>query len=271
MPDWIVFGILWVIFSAIGEWAVHLLIHAGTYFYIDSSIAAGGERAFNFLFTMLTPIFVFVVLVLIYAFFRFRAKSGETGDAEIQIRHNKPYVGGWITLSVVINLLFFLHPTTSALQSFFKSQNPKASANRHALVVDVVARQWEWIFNYPQYGIKQAVNRYGNDVLYVQKGRPVKFVLRSYDPFHRYDTYLPVIHSFWVPAWGIKEDVIPGETRTVYITPTKIASYNTSPLVRVQCAEVCGPGHPYMEAPLHVVSSSQFSAWVRHEKALQNG
>ncbi|PSR24236.1 MAG: cytochrome C oxidase subunit II, partial [Sulfobacillus benefaciens] len=41
-----------------------------------------------------------------------------------------------------------------------------------------------------------------------------------------------------------------------------------NPMVRVQCAEVCGPGHPWMEAPLKVVSHAQFASWIKHQQAL---
>lgn len=154
------------------------------------------------------------------------------------------------------------------MQTYF-NQGTSYNTSGNELVVDVTGRQWEWKFSYPQYGINQAVDKNGSDILVLPVNRPVKFVLRSYGFNHPYDTQIDVIHSFWVPAFGMKTDVIPGETRYEYILPTKIASTQTNEMYRVQCAEVCGPGHPFMEANMKVVSTSDFQSWVAAEKKLQ--
>lgn len=267
----ILFGIVWIILSAIGEWAGRILINHNPLYYTASNIGVMVEQAFDFILVVLIPIFAFVVLTFIWTMVRFHVKKGEKPELpQHWARSNRWFVGIWVLGSIVVNVLFVLHPTTSATEQFFAMEQPSAPQNRHALVVDVTARQWEWIFSYPQYGLVQTVNQNGQDLLEVPVGRPVELVLRSYDPYHTYDQYVDVIHSFWVPSWGVKEDVIPGETRILYITPTKITSFAQNPMSRVQCAEVCGPGHPWMEAPLNVVSASQFQSWIAQEKALQS-
>lgn len=265
LADVLAFGILWVLLSGLAEWAVTDWQAHQTYFYPASNTAYLGQDAFNIVLNVAAPVFVFVVLMLIYSMVRFRARRGETGEAPIQTRFHPAFVWTWIVLSFLVNVFLWLHPTTTGLEAFWDSQAQAAS--EHPLVVDVYARQWEWIFAYPQYHILQAIDpNTGQDVLVLPVDRPVTFVLRSEDPFHPYDSAVDVIHSFWIPAFGVKWDVVPGETRTVTITPTRITSTAVDPHVRVQCAEVCGAGHPYMIADLQIVSSQAFDQWVAWER-----
>ena len=267
MRENIVFTVWWVILSVLAEIGDRVLIHHNPMYYIVSNQGEMALKAFEFIMVVLTPIFVFVVLFLLFTLVRFHTHRGEMPPANRRFAiDNKAFVVIWVGGSIVVNLLFFLHPTTSAMEQMFALDEP--AHNRHDLVVDVTARQWEWIFSYPQYHLTQTVNANGQDMLELPVNQPVKFVLRSYDPYHTYDQYADVIHSFWIPAFGIKEDVIPGETRYEYLTPTKITSYAVNPMVRVQCAEVCGPGHPWMEAPLKVVSHAQFAKWIKYEQSL---
>ncbi|MCL5971813.1 MAG: cytochrome c oxidase subunit II [Firmicutes bacterium] len=269
MGSVLVFGLLWVVISLLGEWGATTWINSapdgtGPYFGTASNLGVIGAHAFDFLVWVAVPIFVFVVLMIIFAMIKFRAKRGEKViDAPKQTRNNKVFVGSWILISILVNLLVWLHPNASGLEQVFAAQLP--ANNPNPLVVDVTARQWEWIFSYPQYNITQSLNANGQDTLYLPVDRPVKFVLRSYDPFHTYDTAIDVIHGFWIPAFGVKYDVIPGETRVIYITATKLISTEQNPMARVQCSEVCGPGHPYMEANLHVVTGLAFAKWAKQQ------
>lgn len=272
MANVVLFGILWVVFSLLGEWGASIWINsapngAGPYFGTASNLGVVGVGAFDFLVWIAVPIFVFVVLMIVFSMIKFsvRKNSPDKGDAKVQTKVNKAFIGVWIVASILVNILIWLHPNASGLEQVFAAQ--RITKNENPLIVDVTGRQWEWIFSYPQYGISQAVNASGNDVLYLPVNRPVKFVLRSFDPFHTYDTAIDVIHSFWIPGFGVKQDVVPGETRTLVLTPTQITSTEKNPMVRVQCAEDCGPGHPYMEANVHVVSASAFAKWAKAQAA----
>ncbi|MCY0897974.1 MAG: cytochrome c oxidase subunit II [Firmicutes bacterium] len=265
--DLVIFGVVWIILSVLAEWGFNH-IRANTMYYLISNEGTIAHHAFNFLTTVLTPIFLFVIWYLIFAAIRFHAKSPDAKPSPRQSTKNGLFTTVWITGAIVVNVLFWLHPTAADMEQIFASQLP--SKNRHDLIVDVTARQWEWIFSYPQYHLTQTVNAAGQDELVIPVHRKVEFRLRSYDPFHTYDIEAGVIHSFWIPAFGLKEDVIPGETRYEYIVATHTASYYTNPEVRVQCAEVCGPGHPWMEAPLKIVTARQFKAWIRHQQLLEH-
>lgn len=268
--DYVVFGIVWVISSILAEWGLHR-ITSNTMYFLLSSEGTVALHAFNFLTTMMTPIFLFIVWFLIFSAIRFHADNPESRASRAQTRTNVLFTGIWITASIAVNLLFWLHPTAADLEKMFTSTalNAAPRYDKNDLVVDVTGRQWEWIFSYPQYHLTQTVNAQGQDELVIPAHRKVHFVLRSYDPFHTYDVEAGVIHAFWIPAFGMKEDLIPGETRYEILTANRTASYQTNPEVRVQCAEVCGPGHPWMEAPMKIVTEPQFKAWIKKQQKMQ--
>src|SRR3546814_21075518 len=91
-----------------------------------------------------------------------------------------------------------------------------------------------------------------SDLLVVPVDRPVRFALRSKD----------VIHSFWVPSWGLKRAVVPGPVQTLVVTPTRMVETVANSMARVQCSQICGAGHAEMHAAARVFSTSDFTAWV---------
>lgn len=266
MGNIVVFGVVWAVLTALAEW-VFRANRAHSFYYTISNQGSLALSAFNFLSSWLMPIFIFIVLITVFSLVRFRAPDNEPKPSLVQAMRNRWYIFIWVGASFALNIMFWLHPTTVDLEAMFT--NWRQEKAQHPLIVNVTARQWEWMFNYPQYGITQAVNAEGLDEMELPVNRPVEFFLRSYDPFHTYDVYAGVIHSFWIPAFGIKEDVIPGETRSLFLIPNHVANFHTNPLVRVQCAEVCGPGHPYMESPVSVVTAPQFARWIAYQKKLQ--
>jgi cytochrome c oxidase subunit 2 len=107
-----------------------------------------------------------------------------------------------------------------------------------AMVVNVTAKQWMWKFSYP--GGRRAI-----DVLTVPVGRPVKLLMTSRD----------VIHSFYVPAFRIKQDVIPGRYVTAWFQATAPGRYD------IYCAEYCGVSHSRMLGAVTVLSQPDYDAW----------
>lgn len=242
---WLLLG-LWVIFTLLGELLVALLI--GGYPEAAAREGAVSDEAIFYLLRWTVPIAVAVILVLVYASLRFRSKDEDGSDAAAQPRNNL-WVGGlWVLVSLVIVLGFVRFPGISGLREIWASQ-----AAENPLAVTVVARQWEWSFSYPQLGIEDV----GELVLPV--GRTVRFDITSED----------VIHSFWIPSLRIKKDAIPGETRTLYLTPSRLTSTKEDPMTRVQCAELCGVGHARMRASARVVSPDDFQTWVAQQGGTQ--
>jgi cytochrome c oxidase subunit 2 len=115
------------------------------------------------------------------------------------------------------------------------------------MALTVRAQQFAWSFEYPEQGVEA-------DELHVPVDQQLEITLRAED----------VLHSFWVPEWRIKRDLVPGAPGAsiadeIVITPDKIGSYS------VVCTEYCGTGHSTMRVPVVVESEADFLAWVRRQ------
>jgi len=119
-------------------------------------------------------------------------------------------------------------------------------ADPDAMVVNVTGFQWGWSFEYPEYGIT-------SKELYLPVNKQVLLKMTSRD----------VIHSFWVPEFRVKQDLVPGRITELRITPTMLGD-----TYKVRCSEICGTSHAYMENPVIVVEKVAFDAWVAEQQAL---
>ncbi len=118
---------------------------------------------------------------------------------------------------------------------FYQLREPPADT----MDVYVVAKQWMWKFQHP--GGKREIN-----TLHIPQGRPVRLIMASED----------VIHSFFVPNFRTKMDVLPGRYTTMWFEATKTGSYH------LFCAEYCGTGHSRMIGRIEVLSPSEFERWL---------
>jgi cytochrome c oxidase subunit 2 len=108
--------------------------------------------------------------------------------------------------------------------------------------VKVIARQWSWLFEYEN-GVKSAE-------LKVPVGKPVKLSLTSQD----------VIHGFYIPAFRIKQDVVPGMTNTLWFQPTGVGTFD------VFCTQYCGLQHAKMVTTIVVLPVEEFNQWAQKGK-----
>jgi cytochrome c oxidase subunit 2 len=118
-------------------------------------------------------------------------------------------------------------------------------ADPDAMVVKVTGRQWSWSFEYPEYGVT-------SNELHIPVGQQVLLQMTSGD----------VVHSFWVPEFRVKQDLVPGRITELRITPSIEGNY------KVRCAELCGTSHYSMEGPVIVVSQDVFDVWMGEQVAL---
>jgi cytochrome c oxidase subunit II len=109
-----------------------------------------------------------------------------------------------------------------------------------AMEVYVVGKQWMWHLQHPEGGQRE-INE-----LHVPVGRPVKLVMTSED----------VIHSFFVPAFRTKQDVVPGRYVYIWFRPTKVGDYH------LFCAQYCGTQHSRMVGWVHVMEPDEYQRWL---------
>jgi cytochrome c oxidase subunit 2 len=180
-------------------------------------------------------IFALVAGVIVYAVWTFRAQPDDDTDGPPIHGHT----GLEIAWTVVPAILVIAIGVVSAV---VLSQN--ADAGRDALKVRVFAQQFAWRFVYP--------DDVRSDELVLPVDRGVEFTMESAD----------VIHSLWIPEMGQKQDVVPGVTTEIVITPTRLGRFT------LICTELCGLGHSTMRAPVRVLSQENFATWLE-ERAQQ--
>jgi cytochrome c oxidase subunit 2 len=202
-----------------------------------STQAHNTDRLYHVLVDASIPIFVLVVSVILYCAWQFRMKPGEELKDGPPIHGNTRLEVVWTTIPAVI-LLALVSYSFVVLH-----ENEKKPARE--IHVGVTGQQFAWSFQYPPSvtGGKPVES----DQLYLPKGESVLFGLHSKD----------VIHAFWIPAFRLQEDVVPGITVKYRATPDRIGTY---PIV---CNLLCGLGHSTMRAKLHVVSEAQFQSWLK--------
>lgn len=203
------------------------------------------SRDINNVYGIVTWISVFVFLAvslpLIYTLYRFRYREGDDLPPR-QFHGNSTLEVLWTVIPVVL-LLFIAVPTWRVL---FKH----AEVPVNAMKIEVIGHQWWWEFRYPENGNIVTANE-----LHVPENTPIHFSLHSED----------VIHSFWIPVWGGKKDVLPGQKNDIllYSPPMKDPSKRGGEMYQGQCVELCGASHALMRFNAVVHTRSEFDAWAK--------
>jgi cytochrome c oxidase subunit II len=182
---------------------------------------------------------VFIFMVTFSVRYRRAAHVDRSLDATASGR-NRILEVTWITVPLLIFLAFFVW----AAWLYFKYENPP----RGALEIYVVAKQWMW-------KLEHTNGRREINELHVPRGRVVKLVMTSQD----------VIHSFFVPAFRIKRDVLPGQFAVLWFKATVSGEYH------LFCAEYCGTDHSRMGGRIIVMEPEAYTRWLdtgSHEPSL---
>ncbi len=217
---------------------------------------------YTWLAAMVTGVLVWGLIG--YAVIKFRRRSDD--EIPVQTRYNLPMEILYTIAPVVMVLVFF--------NFVVKTQNDvNADVKNPDHVIKVVGQQWSWSFNYiddKALGGSTDVANCDSDAqttcvyqpgtpaqvptLYLPVGESVRFDLSSPD----------VIHSFWVPAFTYKMDVIPGRDNGFSMTPTRTGTFVG------KCAELCGTYHSRMLFNVKVVTASEYAAQLEKLKAAGN-
>jgi cytochrome c oxidase subunit 2 len=208
----------------------------------------------NYLLWFITPITVFVLVLLVIVMVKFNAKANPTPS---RTTHNTLIEVFWTVIPVVI-LVFIALPSFRIL--FIQLNTPPAD-----LTIKATGVTWNWKYNYPDNGdfefdsliqpdkdLKPGQPRLlsVDNEMVVPVNKVVRVQVTGFD----------VIHSFTVPSFGIKIDAIPGRLNETWFKATKEGWYYG------QCSELCGKDHAFMPIAVRVVSEAEFSTWVEEAK-----
>ena len=198
-----------------------------------SPVARSTERVDDlliFVFSLSAVFFVGIVSTMTYFVVRYRRRhegqrtSANHGNVKIEVV--------WAAVPALLLVVIFAWG--------FRDYLYLAVAPRDSIEVRVTGQRWFWTFDYPAAGIS------GTSELTVPVGRPVKLVMSSKD----------VIHSFYVPAFRVKRDVLPNRYTEMWFEALQPGTYD------VMCAEYCGRGHSTMLTRVKVVSQKEYEDWI---------
>ncbi|MGZ9166984.1 MAG: cytochrome c oxidase subunit II [Anaerolineales bacterium] len=215
------------------------------YFGLDSAnlmpLAASAQATpidwmWNLELIFMSFFFALIVAPMAYSLIVFRRKKGDTTDAEHMEGNTKLEIAWTIIPLFIVTAFAYLGAVNLA---------ETRRVDPGAIVVKVTGIQWSWKFEYPAYGVT-------SDELHLPVDQQVLLQMTSMD----------VIHSFWVPEFRVKQDLVPGRITELRITPTVNGNY------KVRCAELCGTSHAYMEKPVIITSQADFDVWMSEQVAL---
>ncbi len=203
----------------------------------------------NVLLWIITIITLFVLALLITVVVKFNARSNPVPS---RTTHNTLIEVAWTLIPVLI-LVSIAVPSFRLL--FLELDIPKAD-----LTIKATGKQWYWSYAYPDNG------KFEFDSLLAQDKQPRllgvdnEMVVPVNKVIRVQTTGADVIHSFAVPAFGIKIDAIPGRLNETWFKATKTGMFYG------QCSELCGKDHAFMPIAVRVVSDQDFAAWVETAK-----
>ena len=191
-----------------------------------ASFVEGVDQAFTFIFSISFFFIIGITALMIFILIHYKKKknkkpSRSEGNLKLEIF--------WTSVTLILVILMFYVGYVG-----FK---PMRDVPKNAMKVKAIGRKWEWEFVYQ--------NGKRSKDLVVPKDRPVKLNLVSED----------VNHSLYIPAFRVKEDVVPGYNNYMWFMPYYIGDYE------ILCAEYCGVGHSAMLAKTKVVSQEEFDEW----------
>jgi cytochrome c oxidase subunit 2 len=199
-------------------------------FPAEASTMAGRVDALYFFLVAMSAFFIVLIgSLVLYFSIRYRRRSASA-------------VGAKVSSALALELAWTLIPLALSMGIFVWASSlyySMSAAPADALDIYAVGKQWMWKFQHLE-GQREI------DELHVPAGRAVRLTMTSED----------VIHSFYVPEFRIKADVLPGRYTTAWFTPTKPGRYH------LFCAEYCGTKHSGMVGSIYVMEPAEFEAWL---------
>jgi cytochrome c oxidase subunit 2 len=194
-----------------------------------STIAQGIDELYYFL-TAITLFFTFVIFATVF-YFAILYRRRTQDQAAHQIEGSLPLEIFWSVVPLVLVIVTFVW--SSSL--FIKNSRPPAAATE----VFVIGKQWMWQLQHPD-GTRE-INE-----LHVPVGKPIKLTMTSED----------VIHDFFIPAFRVKKDVVPGKYTSLWFEATKTGSFH------LFCGQYCGVSHALMIGKVVVMEPQEYERWL---------
>jgi cytochrome c oxidase subunit 2 len=212
----------------------------------------------SFIMWICLVIFIGVFGVMFYSIFKHRKSVGHRAA---QFHESTMVEVVWTVVPFLI-LLFMMYPATRTILAFKDTSSPD-------MTVKVTAYQWKWSYDYLQDGfgfysnlktpLAQIENREPKGANYLlEVDHPL--VVPVDTKVRLLITASDVIHAFWVPAFGLKQDAIPGFVRDGWFRAERVGTY------RGQCAELCGKEHGFMPIVVEVLSKADYAKWAAAQK-----
>ncbi|MHC4416162.1 MAG: cytochrome c oxidase subunit II [Planctomycetota bacterium] len=204
----------------------------GSYFGMPeqaSTIAGDVDWIFDFITWVSLFFFVVIVCVMVYFMFRYRRRAHVTSTGGPT--HNTPLELTWTAIPLVLVIVIFY----IGLKGYVHITTPP----ENAYVIQVTGQRWSWTFSYPNGATE-------TNTLHVPVGRPVKLNMRSVD----------VLHSMFIPAFRVKQDVVPGRRTQLWFEATREGEFD------LFCAEYCGTSHSQMTGKVIVYAEDRFEAVI---------
>ncbi len=186
----------------------------------------------TFFFIVAVSVFFLVLITVSMIYFVIRYSRKRNPKAK-NIHGNIPLEITWTVIPTILVLIMFWMGWAGYKQL--------AHAPEDAMNIDVTAQMWRWTFKYP--------NGTSSDTLYVPINKPVKVLLHSRD----------VNHSFFIPAFRVKKDVIPNRNNSAWFQADKLGTYD------IFCAEYCGLNHSHMLSKVVVMPQDSFNTWLANQ------
>ncbi len=211
-----------------------------------SSFAADVDQAFWINFGISIVLFLSVVIPMIYFVWKYSPKKVKDEDI-LNITHNTKLEIAWtlIPTAMLMVLFYFGYTSMRTLRTM--------PAESESIVINLEGKKWSWTYTYPANSDGYV---HKTSKLYVPKDQNI--LLHMSAPIN------DVIHSFYVPAFRMKEDVVPGRVTKQWFNSNVVGSYD------VECAEYCGTRHSYMLSKIVVMPKDEYEKWFNSEKRSPN-
>lgn len=213
-----------------------------------SNHAESLDNLYVFLTVVCGVSFVLVIGAMVYFMWKYKYRSDK--DKTSPLTHNGTLEFAWSAIPAVFLMLFFIWGELD----FVKLSAPPADA----IEIRVTGQKWYWTIEYPGRPVAATTEVLDGEIaplLIVPKDQPVRLLMTSKD----------VIHSFYIPAFRVKKDVVPGRYTSVWFTAIEEGDFP------VFCTEYCGDEHSSMLAVVRVVPADQYEKAVRDATTLEQG